>query len=349
MIDVKHRELLPPAVADEFDSLVAALRRYLYTEDQDPADTLDETVQTIVENTFLTQLESVGGTLQSINFYSSTVSFTGDGDSDTVTINEVNPARSIVIPALIGDHTHTVGFGGFASATSVVFTMTSSATGGAASLANNFYVVEFAEPGAEGPGAFVNLDDLTDVQVLPNPPADGESLVYVGADSLWENIQVHLRGTRAAQPVATAVPAGTLYFVTDATELVTERSNGAAWQTYSTLAVSGTYTPTLTNVANLDASTAYQCQYSRVGAVVTVSGKVDVDPTTTLTLTQLGISLPIASNLGATEDCAGTAASVASEVGAILGDAANNRAELNFTCVGTANNAMYFTFTYEII
>jgi hypothetical protein len=39
------------------------------------------------------------------------------------------------------------------------------------------------------------------------------------------------RGTRAAQPAATAVPTGTLYFVTD--ELVTERSSGSAWQTYS--------------------------------------------------------------------------------------------------------------------
>ncbi len=40
-----------------------------------------------------------------------------------------------------------------------------------------------------------------------------------------------LRSTRALQPLATAVAAGTLYFVTD--ELVTERSDGAAWQSYS--------------------------------------------------------------------------------------------------------------------
>lgn len=39
------------------------------------------------------------------------------------------------------------------------------------------------------------------------------------------------RGTRASQPAATAVPTGTLYFVTD--ELVTERSSGSAWETYS--------------------------------------------------------------------------------------------------------------------
>lgn len=38
------------------------------------------------------------------------------------------------------------------------------------------------------------------------------------------------RGTRALQPLATAVPVGGLYFVTD--ESVTERSSGSAWQTY---------------------------------------------------------------------------------------------------------------------
>jgi hypothetical protein len=39
------------------------------------------------------------------------------------------------------------------------------------------------------------------------------------------------RGTRGSQPAATAVQIGTLYFVTD--ESITERSTGAAWQSYS--------------------------------------------------------------------------------------------------------------------
>jgi hypothetical protein len=42
---------------------------------------------------------------------------------------------------------------------------------------------------------------------------------------------IHRRGTRAAQPAATAVTIGTLYFVTD--EGVTERSSGTAWEVYS--------------------------------------------------------------------------------------------------------------------
>ena len=45
------------------------------------------------------------------------------------------------------------------------------------------------------------------------------------------------RGTRAAQPAATAVVVGALYYVTD--ESKTERSNGAAWQDVSDAAGSG--------------------------------------------------------------------------------------------------------------
>lgn len=113
---------------------------------------------------------------------------------------------------------------------------------------------------------------------------------------------------------------------------------------------SGTYTPTLFNVANVAASTAYQCQYMRLGSVVTVSGKVDIDPTAAAA-TQLGISLPVASNLGAQEDCAGTAAAsgIAGQVAAIRGDAANNRAELVYIAVDLTNQPMYFTFTFEVI
>lgn len=113
---------------------------------------------------------------------------------------------------------------------------------------------------------------------------------------------------------------------------------------------SGVYTPTLTNVANLDASTAFQCQYMRVGSVVTVSGKVAVDPTAAA-LTQLGISLPIASNIGAQEDCAGSAAAsgIAGLCAAILGDSTNDRAQLEFIAVDLTNQPLYFSFSYRVL
>jgi hypothetical protein len=113
----------------------------------------------------------------------------------------------------------------------------------------------------------------------------------------------------------------------------------------------GAYTPTLFNVANLGASTAFSCQYLRVGAVVTVSGRVDVDPTAGATLTTLGISLPIASALANANECAGTGVSpgIAGQCAAVLGDVANARASLQWTSADVTNQALYFSFTYRVI
>lgn len=112
-----------------------------------------------------------------------------------------------------------------------------------------------------------------------------------------------------------------------------------------------TYTPTLTNVANLDASTAYACQYLRVGNTVIVSGKVDVDPTTPATLTQLGISLPVASALAAAEQVGGTAfaSGIAGQGAAVRGDATNDRAEMTWISGDVTNQPMYFVFAYQVL
>ncbi len=110
-----------------------------------------------------------------------------------------------------------------------------------------------------------------------------------------------------------------------------------------------TYTPTLTNVTNLAASTAYQCQYLQIGNTILVSGKVDVDPTAAAA-TELGISLPVASNFGATEDCAGTGAWLAvQQSAAILADTANDRASMQWLASDLANRSVYFSFAYQKI
>jgi len=62
---------------------------------------------------------------------------------------------------------------------------------------------------------------------------------------------VILRDTRANQPAATTVPTGTLYSVTDESNLI-ERSNGTTWQAYSPSGggnVSNTGTPVNNQIA----------------------------------------------------------------------------------------------------
>jgi hypothetical protein len=111
--------------------------------------------------------------------------------------------------------------------------------------------------------------------------------------------------------------------------------------------VSGTYTPTLTNVGNVSTTTAFACQYMRVKNTVTVSGVVGLTPIGA-GATQLGISLPIASALTSFEQLAGTACANATSFAAILGDATNDRAELQYVSAGAAVQ-FYFSFTYRVI
>lgn len=114
--------------------------------------------------------------------------------------------------------------------------------------------------------------------------------------------------------------------------------------------ISGVYTPTLTNTTNVDGSTAFECQYIRVGNVVTVSGVLNMD-TTAATATVLGISLPIASNFGGVSDCGGTAVdgTIAGNAGAIYADVANDRARLETITATSTDRTWAFHFSYQVI
>ena len=113
---------------------------------------------------------------------------------------------------------------------------------------------------------------------------------------------------------------------------------------------SGVYTPTLTNGANVAASTAYQCQWMRIDSVVTVSGKFDVDPTSASTQTQLDLSLPVASNFGAEEDCGGTCGATAYDAaGGIRANSVSDLASCRFYPSSALNQSWQFSFTYRVI
>lgn len=63
---------------------------------------------------------------------------------------------------------------------------------------------------------------------------------------------VLLRSTRALQPLASAVPEGTLYYVTD--EAVTEQSRASAWVTYSDAGVIANDSVTYAKIQNVSAT-----------------------------------------------------------------------------------------------
>lgn len=108
----------------------------------------------------------------------------------------------------------------------------------------------------------------------------------------------------------------------------------------------GTYTPTLTNVTNVTASTAFACQYVRLGRMVCVSGRLSINPTVAATLTEVGLSLPIASDFVGGE-CSGSAGCSSSDSVAISEDVANNRAKLQLTPTDSADQTYRFVFMYK--
>jgi hypothetical protein len=113
-------------------------------------------------------------------------------------------------------------------------------------------------------------------------------------------------------------------------------------------AMAGIYTPSLTNVSNLDASTAIDLIYAQIDKIVTVTGFAYVDPTLPGT-TQLGIGLPVISALADTTDVQGVCTSGLGESGIVFGDVANARATLSFTATNTTNHLIGFVFSYKIL
>ena len=112
----------------------------------------------------------------------------------------------------------------------------------------------------------------------------------------------------------------------------------------------GTYTPTLTAVANVAATTAYLSTWMRVGNTVTVSWTADIDPTTTATLTQFRISLPVASNFGSSIQGRGViASSTANTVGEVQSVAATDDMLASWICSTASNQNVSGIFAYQVI
>lgn len=114
---------------------------------------------------------------------------------------------------------------------------------------------------------------------------------------------------------------------------------------------SGTYTPSLTLVGNLDAVTPYKAQWLRVGNVVNVSGKIDADPTLAATATSAGISFPLATAISTPSDCSGVAASptIAGQDAAITGSTTASIALMKWLSGDITNQPMHYLFQYEML
>lgn len=114
----------------------------------------------------------------------------------------------------------------------------------------------------------------------------------------------------------------------------------------------GSYTPTITNVSNVTGTTASTLYWYRVGDRVTVFGELAIDPTTLGQETSLRFDLPVSSALGDGGELSGSGAAPngSAELNPmlLLGDATNDAALINYTCVTSNNVTWNIHFSYII-
>lgn len=123
---------------------------------------------------------------------------------------------------------------------------------------------------------------------------------------------------------------------------------------------SGTYVPTITQVANMDGpgSTAYNTMYIRVGNIVYVSGFINPKPTASNAVCSFTLTLPIVpiNNFGSSTQLAGgcnanaSGQSEGSASGNILASTGAKQAWITwYNNNGAAIQNMRFWFTYQLV
>jgi hypothetical protein len=139
--------------------------------------------------------------------------------------------------------------------------------------------------------------------------------------------------------------AGTAAITIDSTQNVTVAGGITGTNIYNT------YTPTLTAITNVAASSANVSGWIRIGNAVLVFAQISVTATAAAALTVIDLSLPVASALSAATQCVGTGSilTAGTEVAgvAISANATNDRARATF--VSTSNAARTYTLVFGYI
>lgn len=114
---------------------------------------------------------------------------------------------------------------------------------------------------------------------------------------------------------------------------------------------SGSYTPTVAVLGNVTANTPHICYWQRIGDIVSVTGAVEITPTTAAVYVNFSITLPIASNFTITDDLWGTVTgnAYAATTGVAVAHPVDDTAQISYIAQGTVSHYMMFDFKYQII
>lgn len=134
-----------------------------------------------------------------------------------------------------------------------------------------------------------------------------------------------------------------------ANKVLTSDTNGLA--SWSTTIQSGTFTPTISDSTNVDAtSISVDAMWTRINNVVTVTYHVNVDPTTTATATDITIDYPASLNANPSANVSGYgmwADAVATGIGAVVTPVDAVTLKVSWTPVATTSKVLSFTVTYQ--
>ncbi len=111
------------------------------------------------------------------------------------------------------------------------------------------------------------------------------------------------------------------------------------------------FTPTATNVLNMGTTSSIVGYYMRVHDFVFAWGSIGIDPTASGTLTEIRLTLPVASAMTTGSNLIGgiSRTGTATGIGIVTGDSTNDQALLRFT-PDIATNATYgYWFAYQIL
>jgi lysophospholipase L1-like esterase len=127
-------------------------------------------------------------------------------------------------------------------------------------------------------------------------------------------------------------------------------TNGSGATSWGPVLDSGTWTPTITGVLNVDSTTVSEGQYMRVGNVVTASFHVNINATTETLGTTARFTLPIASNFTLASQLAGGGGMPNPNNGvAAFADATNNEGVIYMNAATDSGFDVYVSFTYQIL
>ena len=111
----------------------------------------------------------------------------------------------------------------------------------------------------------------------------------------------------------------------------------------------GEYKPTITNQVNIASIYAYDALYVKVGDIVTIAGRLDIDTTTTGVLTSFNISLPFNTNFTGVEDCGGSMVNAYNDCFVVEASISDDNVLARARPVNTAVTAFSFSIQYRII